>query len=268
MYPQSCFVATPERALSESCNVRVMVRCARGVRWAQAAGLAAFLAGCGGAAGGNGSVAASAASAPNAASAPSTASVASAANVELVDAESAIVGGQRVAFDGVREGLAWPALAKALGRREGDTTPLTIAVRREVPMENVVRAVWTLRGGDVRLQSPDDQGTLRAIDLRAKPAARQPGCHLAVFVQADRSLRIAAPGGARTITGDAPNDQLARALDAERTRCPIRYVAFGAQTADAAWGTVFDVALAVDRAKSAGDARYVLGEPVHLATKR
>lgn len=193
-------------------------------------------------------------------------------DVELVDADSAVVKGQRVAFDGVREGLAWPALAKAVGRHEGDATPVTIAVRREVPMANVVRAVWTLRGGDVRLQTADAKGAVRVLELRAKPAQRQTGCHLAVFVQADGSLRIAAPGGARAIaqsaTGEAPNDQLARALDVERMRCPIRYVAFGAQSPDAAWGSVFDVASAVDAARSAGDARYVLGESVHLEAKR
>ncbi len=65
---------------------------------------------------------------------------------------------------------------------------------------------------------------------------------------------------------DAPS-ALARALAQERAHCTIRYVAFGADAADAPWSTVFDVAEAIDRDKSAGDARYVLGEPVHLAAR-
>jgi hypothetical protein len=109
---------------------------------------------------------------------------------------------------------------------------------------------------------------MHVLELRAKPKERQPGCHLAVFLQKDGSLRIAAPGGARAIHGDAPSTQLARALEAERAQCPIRYVAFGAQSPDTPWGAVFDVAEAIDAGKSAGDARYVLGESVHLDAKR
>src|SRR4051812_31595502 len=108
---------------SRSCSVRAMIR------WARAVCLVAFVAGCGGAVTAGGS-----------ANAPPPGQATAPANVELVDADSAVVGGQRVAFDGVREGLAWPALAKALGRREGDTQAVTIAVRREVPLANVVRA--------------------------------------------------------------------------------------------------------------------------------
>jgi hypothetical protein len=187
---------------------------------------------------------------------------------ELVDRATAVVHGQRVTFDGVSEGLAWPSLLKALGRGEDDRAPLTILVRRDVPMESVLRTVWTLRAADVRLQTADALGVVREIELRTKPAQASPGCHLAVFVQPDQSLRIAAPGGPREIHGDAPNEQLARALDVEHRQCPLRYVAFGAQTSDAPWGSVFDVASSVDLAKSAGEARYVLGEPVHLVPVR
>jgi hypothetical protein len=45
-------------------------------------------------------------------------------------------------------------------------------------------------------------------------------------------------------------------------------VAFGAESPQAPWGPVFDVLLAVDRAKSAGDARYVLGYPAALPPAR
>jgi hypothetical protein len=65
------------------------------------------------------------------------------------------------------------------------------------------------------------------------------------------------------VSGDHPLEALAKALEVERASCPIRYVAFGAESDDSPWGPVFDVMLAVDRAKSAGDARYVLAQAMH-----
>ncbi len=69
------------------------------------------------------------------------------------------------------------------------------------------------------------------------------------------------------IPGAKAPEVLAASLSAESTSCAIRYVGFGAENADAVWSQVFDVARAVDREKSAGDARYVLAEPVHAAGK-
>ncbi len=184
-----------------------------------------------------------------------------AADVELRDATSAIVAGRAVPMDGVAEGLMWPALANAVHR--GPHAVVVIAVGRDVPVSLVLRAVWTLRDADVRLQTSDTTGATRVLDLRPKPEVpTESGCHLAVFVMPSGDLRVAAPGGPRTITGrDAPN-ALARALSDERAQCTIRYIAFGADDANATWGAVFDVARAVDREKSAGDARYVLGEAI------
>ena len=186
-------------------------------------------------------------------------------DVSLADATSAIVAGKNVPFDGVPEGLAWPALGKALARSETDHRPITIAAARDVPLSSVLRAVWTVRGVDVRMQTADASGLTQVVELKAKTQGHAPGCHLAVFAESDGTLRVAAPGGPSAIVGDAPNEQLARALELARTKCPLRYVAFGATAPNTPWGTVFDIAIAVDRGKSAGDARYVLGEPVHLA---
>ena len=197
--------------------------------------------------------------------------MAAAPDVDLRDAQGALVGGNPVPMDGEAEGLVWPALRGAVARKAGDHAPLTIAVARGVPLSTVLRAVWTLRDADLRLQTPDAAGIPHVLELRPKPdgtpAAADADCHLAVFVAPSGDLRVALPGGPRLVVGpDAPG-ALARALSAERAGCAIRYVAFGADSTDAPWGSVFDVARAVDRDKSAGDARYVLGEPVHMAAR-
>ncbi len=184
-------------------------------------------------------------------------------DVELRDAKTALVGGRPVALDGVAEGLVWPALASAVNRPRGNHEPLAIAVGRDVPLSLVLRAVWTLRDADVRVQTPDARGEVRVLDLRPRPdAASETGCHLAVFVAANGDLRVAAPGGPRPIAGPGAADALAGALAKERTACTVRYVGFGADAPDAPWASVFDVARAVDRDKAAGDARYVLAEPI------
>jgi hypothetical protein len=185
------------------------------------------------------------------------------ADVELHGDGSAVVGATPVAFDGQAEGLAWPALRKAVTAKTGE--PVVMAIGRDVPMTAVLRAAWALRDADLRLQTPDAVGVTRVIELLPKPAAASPGCHLAVFLTEAGSLRIAAPGGPRAIGGDAPADSLARALADERTRCPIRYVAFGAEPPKATWGSVFDLAWAVERDRSAGDARVVLATPIRSA---
>jgi hypothetical protein len=187
-------------------------------------------------------------------------------DVELRDPRVAIVHGQPVPFDGLEEGLTWPALAKALGpRKAGDV--VTLQVARRVPMEDLLRAAWAVHAADVHVQSLDASGAMRAVELRAKRdgAPASPGCHLAVFLRPDGSLRVAAPGGPRDVGGEHAAESLARSLAEERAKCPVKYVAFGSESDAAPWGPVFDVVLAVDQAKSAGDARYVLGQAMHAA---
>lgn len=187
--------------------------------------------------------------------------------VELREPGAAIVRGQRVAFDGIAEGLAWPALTVALGRKQDDKTPVVIQVGRDVPIVNLLRAAWTLRSADVRLQSLDEKGVLYAVELKAKPSSPPPAskrCHLAVFVLPSGALRVASPAGPQEVGGDRPAESFAEALKAARAGCELKYVAFGAETNDVPWGRVFDVMVAVDRTKAAGDARYVLGEALQV----
>jgi hypothetical protein len=193
-------------------------------------------------------------------------------DIELRDGKGAIVHGAPVTMDGVAEGLAWPALRAAIPRKAGDVSAISLAVARSVPLATVLRAVWTLRDADIRVQTPDPGGTTRILELRPKPAQAAAGlgaqCHLAVFVGPNGDLSVAMPGGPSVVTGPSAADSLAHALAAERARCPIRYVAFGAKNDDAVWSSVFDVASAIDRDKSAGDARYVLAEPVHYPARQ
>jgi len=183
-------------------------------------------------------------------------------DVVLRDPHVAVVHGQSVQFDGIEDGLAWPALVTALGpRKAGDVVTLDVA--RTVPMNDLLRAAWSVRAADVLVQSPDASGALRAVELRARrDAAIGSGCHLAVFLRADGSLRVAAPGGPRDVAGEHPAEALARALAEESGKCPIKYVAFGAESDAAPWGPVFDVVVAVDEEKSAGEARYVLAQAI------
>jgi len=190
------------------------------------------------------------------------------ADVELRDPHVAIVHGQSVPFDGVEEGLTWPALQKALGpRKPGDV--VTLQVARSVPMADLLRAAWAVHAADVHVQSPDASGTMRAVELRARHDGAPPasGCHLAVFLQPNGSLRVAAPGGPREVGGDHAAVSLARSLAEERAKCPLKYVAFGAESDASPWGPVFDVVVAVDQEKSAGDARYVLGQAMHVTAR-
>jgi hypothetical protein len=188
--------------------------------------------------------------------------VAAEVDVELRDPRVAVVHGHSVPFDGIDDGLMWPALATALGpRKAGDVVTLDVA--RHVPMSDLLRAAWTVRAADVHVQTLDASGAVRAVELRARrEGAPSSGCHLAVFLRADGTLRIAAPGGPREVGGEHPAESLALSLAEERGKCPIKYVAFGAESDAAPWGPVFDVVVAVDQAKSAGEARYVLGQAV------
>jgi hypothetical protein len=221
---------------------------------------------CGGAVAVNESVAASSRStAPDGqASVFVTIPIAPTPDVDLRDRNAAEVRGQHAPFDGIAEGLAWPSLDKALGPR-ASAVVVTIQAARAIRVVDVLRAAWTVRANDVRVQTPDENGTLRAAELGAKASAvGGSGCHLAVFLRPDGSLRVATPGGLREISADHADDRLAQALENERNKCPIKYIAFGAESDEMLWGPVFDLLVAVDRAKSAGDARYVLGQAVHF----
>src|SRR5579883_248476 len=130
-------------------------------------------------------------------------------DVELRDPGAALVHGQAIAFDGLAEGLAWPALDKAMGPRAPGRV-VSMQVARTEPTVDVLRAAWTLRAADVRVQTLDSGGELRVVELRPKrddaPAAA--GCHVAVFVRPDGSLRVAAPGGPRAIDAERAADVL------------------------------------------------------------
>lgn len=186
-------------------------------------------------------------------------------DVELREPGAAIVHGTPVKFDGIEEGLAWPALDKALPpRKTGDV--LTVQVSRGLPTIHLLRAAWTLRKADLHLQSLDASGSMHALEVKARrEGPTLPGCHLAVFLQPDGSLRVASPGGPVVIRGDDAASSLAASLAAEQAKCPIKYVAFGGESDGAPWGPIFDVMLAVDGSKAAGDARYVLGQAIHVA---
>jgi hypothetical protein len=187
-------------------------------------------------------------------------------DIDLREPGAAVVhGSTRVAFDGIAEGLVWPALDKAMGpRKAGDV--LTVQVARSLPTIELLRAAWTLRQADLRVQSQDATGDTHVVVLTArKDGAPAAGCHLAVFLRPDGSLRVASPGGPVSVSGDDPAASLARSLEEARRTCAIRYVAFGAESDASPWGPVFDVIRAVDRAKSAGDTRYVLGQAMHTS---
>jgi len=242
-----------------------MRRCAA---WLAVATLGAAGAACGGMAGESAPSAGSPASSPaqGPALAPPAPSlpISGTPDIDLTDANAATVHGSRVTFDGIEEGLAWPALERAMGPRQPGEV-VTIQVGRAVPMIALLRAAWTVRVADVHVQSQDAAGVMHAVELRGRRHGAPPvsGCHLAVFLRTDGSLRVAAPGGPRDLGGGDPAASLARSLDLDRARCPIAYVAFGAESDAAPFGPVFDVMLAVDRAKSAGDARYVLAQAMH-----
>jgi hypothetical protein len=189
--------------------------------------------------------------------------------LELSERNVAIVGGERVAFDGEAEGLAWPALGKTFaGRDKGERVVLSVS--RTVPVVDVLRAAWTLRGWDLAIETLDANGQPATLELRARRAAPTPSatreaaraCHLAVFVAKNHELSIATAAGPQRMSGEDALPRFVHALDDARTQCRIRFVAFGAESKDQSWASVFDVALGVQRAGAAGDARFVLGEPM------
>lgn len=172
------------------------------------------------------------------------------------------VRGERVPFDGVTEGLQWPALIKAIGRPTSGV--VTLEVSREVALLHVLRACWSLGSLDLRVQSRDETGILHAIALPKKRGARAPkGCHAAVFRRPNGTFHVVAAGGPYEVGGDLPTETLVATLAAESATCPFSYVAFGATSSSMPWGPIFDAVVAIDRAKAVGTARYVLAEPGH-----
>jgi hypothetical protein len=182
--------------------------------------------------------------------------------VELHAPGKAVVNGQEMTFDGVEEGLVWPGLDRVVPD-ETYAGAVVVRVDRAEPLKDVMRVVFTLREADLRLESQDGAGAARFVMVTKKPQQRKEGCRLAVFMGADGSLRVAAPGGPRELPAPDAVPHLVEALEGARTACPIRYVAFGMlDESHATFGPLFDLMLAVDQPKAAGDARYVLAEPV------
>jgi hypothetical protein len=179
--------------------------------------------------------------------------------IVLSEPHIATVMGQPVRFDGDSDGLVWPALAHAFVR--SSPQPVVVAVARQAPVVDVLRVGWALRAGDVQIVSKDAHDASHAVLLRAKPASPTPGCHVALFVREDGAIRFAGPNGSQVVLGDDAVGRVVREVADESSRCPMRFVAFGAESLAEGWGPVFDLILAVDAARAAGDTRYVLGEP-------
>lgn len=181
------------------------------------------------------------------------------ADMDLREPNVAIVHGQSIAFDGEVEGLVWPALEKALGKPPRETQTVTVAVPRDVPVLQVLRVAWTLRRGDVQVLTSDREQRPHVVLFRGKPGASKSGCHLALFAQPDGKVRLAGPNGSHVLgdTALAVSEVLAQA-----ERCPLRYLAFGAESRQSSWASVFDLAAAVEAARPSSDVRYVLGEPL------
>ena len=51
-----------------------------------------------------------------------------------------------------------------------------------------------------------------------------------MFVLPSGALRVASPAGPQEVGGDRPADSLARAIEAAREQCAIKYIAFGGET--------------------------------------
>jgi hypothetical protein len=181
--------------------------------------------------------------------------------VELGAANHATAFGEGVAFDGVAEGLYWPALAHAFASKGQGAARVVLAAPRDARVLDVLRAVWTLREVDVEVQTLGPGNEVRPLVLAKRPATRPDGptCHAAVFVGPQSRLRVALPGGSVGVRDAA---ELVTSLGAGARSCTVRWVAVGAESPSEAWGGVFDVAYTVQASQAAGKARVVLGEPV------
>jgi len=195
-----------------------------------------------------------AASSPEALAAP---------QIELGAPEHATAFGEALIFDGVAEGLYWPSLAHAFATKHQGAqgaARVVLAAPRDARVLDVLRAVWTLREADVEVQTLGPGNEVRPLVLAKRPAARADGptCHAAVFVGPESRLRVALPGGSVAVH-DAP--ELVASLAAGARSCTIRWIGVGAESANDAWGGVFDIAYTVQASQVAGKARVVLAEP-------
>lgn len=181
--------------------------------------------------------------------------------IELGAPDHATAFGGAIAFDGVAEGLYWPALAHALASNGKGAARVVLAAPRDARVLDVLRAVWTLREVDVEVQTLGPGNEARPLVLAKRPATRSDGptCHAAVFVGPEQRLRVALPGGSVSVQSTA---ELVTSLAAGARTCAVRWIAVGAESPRDAWGGVFDVAYAVQASQAAGKARVVLGEPL------
>ena len=182
-------------------------------------------------------------------------------SIELGAPDHATAFGEGIAFDGVAEGLYWPALAHALAAKGHGASRVVLAAPRDARTLDVLRAVWTLREVDVELQTLGAGNEVRALVLAKRPATHPDGptCHAAVFVAPEGRLRVALPGGSMPVKDAA---ELTASLAHGARTCQVRWIAVGAESQTMAWGGVFDVAYTVQASHAAGNARVVLGEPV------
>jgi hypothetical protein len=179
--------------------------------------------------------------------------------VEIGAPNHARVGGEDVAYDGSGPGLDWPALARAYAAKGKAHERVVIAAPRNARVVDVLRAVSTLSEVDVEVQTLGPGNEVRPLLLAKRPAKRPEGptCHAAFFVSPEGRIRAAVPDGPAQVK-DAST--LASSIAHGAATCKVRWLAFGAESNDMAWGWVFDVAAQVDLSHAAPGARFVLGE--------
>ncbi len=179
--------------------------------------------------------------------------------IEIGAPDRATAFGDAIVFDGAAEGLGWPSLSRAVKANAKNATRVVVAAPRNARVLDVLRAAWTLHDMDVEVQTLGPGNEVRSLVLAKRPAVRPDGptCHAAVFVSPEGKLRVALPGGSVTVRD---TDELLASFAHGARTCAIRWLAFGAETNDMAWGWVFDAAAQTSRAAPA--ARIVLGEPL------
>jgi hypothetical protein len=179
--------------------------------------------------------------------------------VEIGAPDHAQAGGEAIAFDGAPQGLLWPALARVYAAKAKPGERIVVAAPRNARVLDVLRVVFTLREADLEVQTLGPGDEVRPLLLPKRPATRPEGptCHAAFFVSPEGHLRAALPGGAVQVKDTAT---LVTSIARGASTCRIRWLAFGAESNDMAWGWVFDVAAQVDHAKVAPGARFVLAE--------
>jgi len=179
--------------------------------------------------------------------------------IELAAPDHATAFGAPVAFDGVPEGLYWPALARAFTANRGRADRAVLSAARNTRVLDVLRAVWTLREVDVEVQTLGPGNELHPLVLAKRPAQPPDGptCHAAVFVSPEGKLRVAVPSGSVGVK-DVP--ELVASIAQGVRGCQVRWLAFGGETQAMGWGWVFDVAYSVQASRVAPSSRFVLAE--------